>query len=45
MLQNAGDAFISSPSSLEPGGICMISSFSQIARPHPMLALDARFGR
>ena len=39
ILQNARDAFISSGSSLEPGRICMISMYSQIApsRPKPML--------
>jgi hypothetical protein len=39
ILQNAPDAFISSALSLEPGRICMISIYSQIApsRPKPML--------
>jgi hypothetical protein len=47
MLQNPRRTFISGASSLEPGRICMISSFSQIAlpRPKPMPSaslLDAR---
>jgi hypothetical protein len=37
ILQNRGDALISRPSSLEPGRICMIMPYSQIApaRPQP----------
>ena len=40
ILQNARDAFISNGSSLEPGRICMISMYSQIAPSRPMFALD-----
>jgi hypothetical protein len=38
ILQNLPDAFINGASSLEPGRICMITSYSQIAssRPKPM---------
>jgi hypothetical protein len=38
ILQNLSDAFISGASWLEPGRICMIMSYSQIAssRPKPM---------
>ena len=43
ILQITRDAFISTASSLEPGRICMISSYSQIERPRPMLMLDACF--
>jgi hypothetical protein len=42
MLQNARDAFISSGSSLEPGRICMISMYSQIAPSRPKPVSDAR---
>ena len=41
VLQNLSDAFISVASSLEPGRICMIMSFSQIGSPRPKLMLDA----
>jgi hypothetical protein len=44
MLQITRGAFISGGLlSLEPGRICMISSYSQIERPRPMLVLDACF--
>ena len=42
MLQNARDAFISSGLSLEPGRICMISMYSQIATSRPKPVSDAR---
>jgi hypothetical protein len=42
ILQNARDAFISSGSSLEPGRICMISMYSQIALSRPQPVSDAR---
>jgi hypothetical protein len=42
MLQITRDAFIRAALSLEPGRICMISSYSQIERPRPMLMLDVR---
>jgi hypothetical protein len=38
LLQNRSGTFISSALSLEPGGICMISSFSQIALSRPKLS-------
>jgi hypothetical protein len=41
ILQIARDAFISSALSLEPGRICMISSYSQTARPRSVFMLDA----
>jgi hypothetical protein len=41
ILQIAPDAFISHESSLEPGRICMISMYSQIAPSRPMFMLDA----
>jgi hypothetical protein len=41
ILQIARDASISTTSSLEPGGICMISMYSQIAPSRPMLMPDA----
>jgi hypothetical protein len=44
ILQNARDAFISGTSSLEPGRICMISSYSQIAPSRPKPMLDAYSG-
>jgi hypothetical protein len=42
ILQNARDAFISGGSSLEPGRICMISMYSQIAPSRPKPVSDAR---
>jgi hypothetical protein len=42
ILQKDRDAFISSASSLEPGRICMISMYSQIAPSRPKPFLDAR---
>ena len=45
MLQIARDAFISSALSLEPGRICMISMYSQIAPSRPMPVLDFRSRR
>jgi hypothetical protein len=44
VLQITRDAFISFVLSLEPGRICMIVAFSQIARPRPMLMLVAVSG-
>ena len=44
ILQITRDAFISSALSLEPGRICMISSYSQTARPRSMPMLDAVSG-
>jgi hypothetical protein len=44
MLQITRETFISGVLSLEPGRICMISSYSQIERPRPMLVLDVRSG-
>jgi len=44
VLQITRDAFISVAFSLEPGRICMIVAFSQIARPRPMPMLDAVSG-
>jgi hypothetical protein len=41
ILQIGCDAFISSASSLEPGRICMISMYSQIAPSRPKPFLDA----
>jgi hypothetical protein len=40
-LQNLADALISAPSLLEPGRICMISSFSHFAPARPKLIPDA----
>jgi hypothetical protein len=45
ILQITLDAFISEMLSLEPGRICMISSYSQTARLRSMLVLDAEAGR
>jgi hypothetical protein len=45
MLQIIADAFISSALSLEPGRICMISSYSQTARARSMPVLDVEAGR
>ncbi len=42
ILPNTRDAFIRNGLSLEPGRICMISSFSQIAPSRPKLVSDAR---
>jgi hypothetical protein len=41
ILQNFPDAFIHGASSLEPGRICMITSYSQIASSRPKPMLDA----
>jgi hypothetical protein len=41
ILQNLPDAFISIASSLEPGRICMITTYSQIASSRPKPMLDA----
>jgi len=41
MLQITRDAFISSRIVARTGEICMISMYSQIARPRPMPMLDA----
>jgi len=41
ILQNLLDAFISVTSQLEPGRICMIMSYSQIASSRPKLFSDA----
>jgi hypothetical protein len=41
ILQKRHDAFIRRALSLEPGRICMIMSYSQIAPAHPKP--DARF--
>jgi len=43
LLQNVTDAFITGASSLEPGRICMITSYSQIASSRPKLMVDACF--
>jgi hypothetical protein len=43
MLQKSCDVFTSTASSLEPGRICMILSFSQIAPSRPMFMLDVRW--
>jgi hypothetical protein len=40
-LQNLADVLISAPSLLEPGRICMISSYSRIAPARPKLMPDA----
>jgi len=40
-LQILADAFISAPSLLEPGRICMTSSYSQIAPARPKFMPDA----
>jgi hypothetical protein len=42
MLQITRDAFISSAIAARTGEICMISMYSQIVRPCPMLFSDAR---
>jgi len=42
ILPNTRDAFIRNGLSLEPGRICMISSFSQIVPSRPKLVSDAR---
>src|SRR4030088_1171190 len=45
ILQNASDSFISSGAAVEPGRICMISMYLQIAPSRPKPVSDARVAR
>jgi hypothetical protein len=45
LLQNVTDSFISRTSSLEPGRICMITSYSRFASSRTKPMPDARVAR